>query len=81
MDLPNLQIETCKIEVDRIDRWLVYQRLLELEIPCECAFNQPLEVEVNSVTTAIQLWSVVRCLSAPRQTLVCDLKRCWQAEL
>lgn len=67
------------VEINRVDRWQVYHRLQELEIPCSCETNQPLTVEVNSVTTAVQLWSVVRQLTAPRQDLIQNLKQCWKS--
>jgi hypothetical protein len=62
-----------------VDRWYVYQRLQELSIPSWCALNQPLKVQLDNVTTAIQLWSIVRQTTASRQDLVCWLERCWQS--
>ncbi len=73
------QPETGKVvEVNRADRWQVYYRLRELGISCGCAVDQPLLVEVYSTTAAIQLWSVVRQLTASRSELVSHLERCWQ---
>lgn len=65
-------------EVSWADRWQVYHRLQELAIPCWCATNQPLRVEITHIAAAVQLWSVVRQLTAPRQDLVSALERCWQ---
>lgn len=66
------------VEVSWADRWQVYQRLQELAIPCWCATEQPLKVHIADVTAAIQLWSVLRQFTAPRQDLVRALDRCWQ---
>ncbi|AFY50595.1 hypothetical protein Nos7524_4867 [Nostoc sp. PCC 7524] len=66
------------VEVNWIDRWQVYQRLQELEIPCCCETNQPLSVEISSPTAAAQLWSVMRQFTASRQDLIWTLKSSWQ---
>ena len=66
------------VKVNWADRWQVYQRLQELGIPCWCATNQPLTVDIAEVAAAVQLWSVVRQLTVSRQELVCLLERCWQ---
>lgn len=65
------------IEVSGIDRWQIYRRLQELQIPCQCAAHQPLQVEIHSSNAAIQLWSAIRQVSAPRDELVDWLDRCW----
>ncbi|MBF2065769.1 MAG: hypothetical protein IGS39_15305 [Calothrix sp. C42_A2020_038] len=62
------------------DRWQVYMRLQELGINCSCAMNQPLKVEIASITAAIQLWSVVRQLTASRHELINALERCWYCD-
>ena len=66
------------VEVSWADRWQVYQRLQELEIPCWCATEQPLSVHIADVAAAIQLWSVIKQLTASRQELVRTLERCWK---
>ena len=66
------------LEVNWADRWQVYHRLQELTIPSWCVTDQPLKVRIDDVAAAIQLWSVVRQLTAPRQDLVCALERCWR---
>lgn len=68
------------LEIDWADRWLIYHRLQDLSIPCHCAMNQPLRVEVNSSLTAMQVWSVCQQLQAPRNYLVSWLRRCWQQD-
>ncbi len=66
------------VEVNWVDRWQVYQRLEELDIPCSCSANQPLTVEISNPTAARQLWSVVLRFTASRQapiwTLACSCK-------
>ncbi|WP_404790783.1 Asr1405/Asl0597 family protein [Altericista sp. CCNU0014] len=61
------------------DRWMVYQRLQELNIFCSCSYYQPLTVRVSTATAAIQVWSVLRQANASRSTLAKHLERCWQA--
>lgn len=68
------------VEVNRADRWQVYLRLQELDIPCTCATNQPLRVQVHTVTVAMQVWSVIRHLTMPRRELALALQRCWELE-
>ncbi len=59
-------------------KWDIYHRLKALEIDCQCQTNQPLLIQLNTTQSAIQVWSVVKHLSAPRQELVSWLNRCWQ---
>jgi predicted HAD superfamily phosphohydrolase YqeG len=66
------------IQVNWADRWRVYQRLQELDIPCWCEANQPLTVQIDNVVAAIQLWSVMRQFMASRQELLWSLEQCWQ---
>ena len=71
--------EACQvIEIAASDRWQVYRRLQELAIPCRCGTNQPLSAQIDGVSAAIQLWSVIRQLTAPRSELVYWLESCWQ---
>lgn len=64
------------VKVNWADRWQVYKRLQELNIPCWCSSNQPLTVEITNTETAIQLWSVMRQLNASRQDLISSLNEC-----
>ena len=66
------------VAVARSDRWQVYRRLQALEIPCCCNGNGGLEVELNNPLAAIQLWCVIKQLTASRSELVAQLNRCWQ---
>ncbi len=65
------------VQVNWIDRWSVYKRLQELEIPCYCGAQQPLRVNICNCRDAIQLMCVVKQITAPRQVLIQNLKRCW----
>jgi hypothetical protein len=67
-----------EIEISWGDRWQVYRRLQELEVPCQCRTNQPLYYQIQDVAAAIQLWSVVRQLTVPRRELASWLEHCWQ---
>jgi hypothetical protein len=79
MNPSSSELETSQvIEIALADRWQVYRRLQELSIPCRCGTNQPLSAQINNVTAAIQLWSVVRQLTVPRRELVYWLDHCWQ---
>ena len=66
------------VEVNRADRWQVYLRLQQLDIPCVCTTNQPLRVQIQTTAAAVQLWSVVRQLTATRLELAFWLEQCWQ---
>ncbi|MDY7013855.1 MAG: hypothetical protein SVX43_09720 [Cyanobacteriota bacterium] len=66
------------VELNGSERWKIYHRLQELQVPCRCAMHQPLQVEIHSSTAAIQLWSVVRQSVASRRELIDWLDRCWQ---
>ena len=79
MTNPSSEIDHT-IDAKRAERWEIYRRLQELEISCQCSPNQPLKVQLRHPTAAIQLWSVVRQLTASRQELVSWLNDCWQVE-
>lgn len=68
------------IAVTGIDRWEVYRRLQDLDIPCQCSTDRPLQIEISSPIAAIQVWSVVRQIATPRQELVEWLEGCWQIQ-
>jgi hypothetical protein len=67
------------VQVDPVSRWTVYHRLAELAIPCRCAYGQPLQVQITTAIAAVQLWSVIQQVTAPRSTQVDWLTRCFQA--
>lgn len=68
------------LEVDRINRWNIYNRLRQLGIPCQCRIGHPLVVQVGNADTAVQLWSVVQQFTAPRVVTLDYLERCWQQQ-
>ncbi|MBW4518453.1 MAG: hypothetical protein KME16_01805 [Scytolyngbya sp. HA4215-MV1] len=68
------------VEVSLGDRWRIYFRLQELMIPCACARDGSLRVEVNHGIAAILVRSTVQQFTAPRQDLVNWLERCWYTE-
>jgi hypothetical protein len=56
---------------------LVQRRLGELGIST-CWHDQDFYLEVSDERAAVQLWSVVHQLSAPRTQLVAWLETCWR---
>jgi hypothetical protein len=62
------------------ERWEIYWRLQELNIPAQCVTDRPLSAQITSPAAAILVWSVVRRTTAPRRELVLWLHRCWQTE-
>ena len=79
MNPPDPELEVCEIvQVSWLDRWQVYKRLQELEIPCWCGVDQPLRAQINTVKQAAQLISVLKQVSASRAELAEWLEGCWQ---
>ncbi|NJL81823.1 MAG: hypothetical protein HC890_00365 [Chloroflexaceae bacterium] len=76
MTLANLE----SVAVNWSDRWSIYHRLQELQIPCHCSPNQPLRVQLDRPSAAVQLWSVVKQHVACRQELLQWLERCSQLD-
>ncbi len=76
MKSPSCQAASVMVEVSWGDRWYVYERLQQLAIPCSCAIDQPLQVQITSISAAIQLWSISRQLNTSRQELVKWLEKC-----
>lgn len=66
------------VDIKDTQRWQIYRRLQELEIPCQCATNQPLQVEINSPLAIAQLTCVVKQLTASRSKLINWLDDCWK---
>lgn len=66
------------VELRGRERWRIYHRLQELEIPCRCAARKPLRIEIRDSQAAIQLWCVVRHLTASDRELRTWLEGCWQ---
>jgi hypothetical protein len=59
------------------DRWPIYHRLQELMIPCSHLPDGSLQVQVNSLLTAILVCSTVMQFVATRQELLDWLEYCW----
>ena len=66
------------VDIKYTERWQIYRRLQELEIPCHCLTNQPLQVEINSPLAIAQLTYVVKQSTAPRSELIDRLENCWK---
>ncbi|MBD2576910.1 Asr1405/Asl0597 family protein [Oscillatoria sp. FACHB-1406] len=66
------------VELRGRERWQIYRRLQELDIPCRCAASKPLRIEVRNSYIAIQLWCVIRNLTASDRELRTRLERCWE---
>lgn len=66
------------IDLPGLDRWQVYQRLQELDIPCQCSLYQPIKIQVSNPTQLIQVWSVTRQVTTPPVELAKFLNKCWQ---
>ena len=58
-------------------RWEMYHRLKELDISCHCSAHQPVTVEVDTVTTALQVWSMQKRFSYSRQDAIAALQNAW----
>ena len=50
------------VAVQRCDRWSIYRRLQELNIPCACPADGTLRVEVNDATALVLARSTIRQL-------------------
>ena len=79
---PNSSLHQPKeaIAVKWAYRWEVFRRLKALEIDCQCATNEPLLVDLDSPTTLVQIWSVIRQSTAERHQLVDWLNDCWRVK-
>ena len=74
---PNLPI-VHTLGINNTERWSIYRRLQELEIPCKCSTNQPLQVELNNPSAIAQLCCVVKQSTASRSELIDWLDECWR---
>ncbi len=66
------------VGINNTERWSIYHRLQELEIPCSCLTNQPLQVELNNPSAIAQLCYVVKRSTASRSELIDWLDDCWR---
>jgi hypothetical protein len=65
------------IEIKGGHRWQIYHRLCELGIACTCNAYEPLIVKVETPIALVQLWSVAKHITTPRQTQIAWLETCW----
>ena len=72
---------SVEVEIEHTVRWDIYSYLQSLSIPCECKLNQPLRVQVETATVAIELWSLVQLFTSPKQLCIDRLERCWRQKL
>ncbi len=68
------------VDIKSTEKWEIYRRLQELGIPCSCATNQPLQIEVDNPLAIVQLVYVFRQLTVSRYELVDYLNSCWQID-
>ncbi|MEA5593170.1 Asr1405/Asl0597 family protein [Rivularia sp. UHCC 0363] len=66
------------VQIPRYQRWQIYHRLQELNIPCSCLSDGSLQVQINNSVAAILLRSTVIQFTASRPSLIDWLQRCWQ---
>ncbi|MCU0525220.1 MAG: hypothetical protein MUF72_10380 [Elainella sp. Prado103] len=77
--IPLSSIATAySLNISRIDRWLVHQRLQELQINAWCLADGSIWAEVPSPGTALLIRSVTQQVLSPRPDLVRWLDRCWE---
>lgn len=69
------------VSVHRCDRWSIYHRLQDLNIPCACPADGTLRVEVNHAVALLLVHSIVRQFITPRKETVDWLERCWVAQI
>ncbi|NJL39468.1 MAG: hypothetical protein HC840_09320 [Leptolyngbyaceae cyanobacterium RM2_2_4] len=79
MNLSSPNPETGQlVSISRSDRWQVYARLQELDIPCICLGDGRFQAKIDTPLAALQLWSVIYQFTSSRRQLVEQLERCWQ---
>ncbi|NJL81124.1 MAG: hypothetical protein HC836_04670 [Richelia sp. RM2_1_2] len=66
------------VQIPHSQRWQIYYRLQELNIPCSCLSDGSLQVQINNTIAAILLRSTVIQFTASRCSLIDWLERCWQ---
>jgi len=66
------------VGINNTERWTIYHRLQELDIPCICSTNKPLKVQLDHPCAIAQLCSVVRQSTASRSELINRLEDCWE---
>ncbi len=77
---PPSTAEGYLVSVARSDRWQIYHRLQDLQIPCTCTPDGLLRVSVNTCMSAVLVRSTVQQLICSRGELVDWLERCWRTK-
>ncbi|MDJ0531286.1 MAG: hypothetical protein QNJ70_02110 [Xenococcaceae cyanobacterium MO_207.B15] len=68
-------------KIHRGDRWSVYRRLQELNIPCWCPEDGTLWIEIDRCIHAILLRSTIQQFASTRSELTQWLERCYSTEV
>ncbi len=68
-------------KINRSDRWTVYRRLQELNIPCWCPEDGTLWIEIDRCSHAILLRSTIQQFVSTRSELTDWLERCWSTQV
>jgi hypothetical protein len=68
------------IEVDGIDRWVIYDRLKSLGFICQCQSGQPLCIQMTTVQEFIQYWCVMQHIRNDRTFLTNLLQKAWRLQ-
>ncbi|MGB3761066.1 MAG: Asr1405/Asl0597 family protein [Rivularia sp. (in: cyanobacteria)] len=66
-----------RVQIPYDQRWQIYHRLQELDIPCCCKSDGSLQVQIDNWIAAILLHSTVIQFTASRRSLINWLERCW----
>ncbi|MGD1918276.1 MAG: Asr1405/Asl0597 family protein [Pleurocapsa sp.] len=66
------------VSIQNTERWSIYRRLQELEIPCQCSTDRPLQVELNNPYEIAQLCYVFKQSTASRKEQINWLDNCWK---
>jgi hypothetical protein len=66
-----------KVQIPYHQRWQIYHRLQELDIPCCCKSDGSLQVQIDNSIAAVLLYSTVIQFTASRRPLINWLERCW----
>ncbi|RZM75671.1 Asr1405/Asl0597 family protein [Leptolyngbya iicbica] len=67
--------------IQRCDRWSIYHRLQELNIPCACPADGTLRLEVNHAVALILARSTVQQFTTTFQEQRDWLDRCWHTSV
>lgn len=77
-DLQDAASAETTVDLDRVNRWIVYRRLQDLEMACDCGCDRPLTVAIDTPAAALLVWSVVQAVTLSKSALTDHLDRCWQ---